>query len=86
VHEMSIALEICRMAEERLGPEALADVVSVGIDVGDDAGIEADNLEFCLQALLATPPFAGATPMLTRCAGDVLRLTYLEVDDERPAH
>ena len=85
MHVLSVALEICRMAEDRLGAEALAGVVAVGVDVGDAAGVEAGNLEFCLQALLAAPPFAGATPVLTRCAGDVLRLSYLEVDDDRPA-
>lgn len=84
MHEMSIALEVCRMTEEQLGREQLADVVEVGLEVGDDAGVEIDNLEFCLEALLSAPPFAGPKLAIARRTGDVLRLSYLEVDDGRP--
>ena len=82
MHEMGIALEVCRMAEERLGRGRLGGVVAVGLDVGDDAGVEVGSLEFCLEALLATPPFAGARPVIRLAPGDALRLTYLEVDDD----
>jgi len=84
VHEMSVALEVCRMAEERLEARQLGQLVSVGLDVGDQAGLEPDNLSFCLETLFAQPPFAGATPVITRVRGDTLRLSYLEVDDDRP--
>jgi Zn finger protein HypA/HybF involved in hydrogenase expression len=82
MHEMSIALEVCRLAEERLGREALPRLVTVGLDVGDGAGVEVLSLKFCLEAALAAPPFAGAKPAITRFAGDVLRLSYLEVEDD----
>lgn len=84
MHEMSVALEVCRMAEAHVGRERLADVVEVGLDVGDDAGVEPGNLEFCLDALLVQPPFRRAKPVLTRRPGDVLRLSYLELDDGVP--
>ena len=84
MHELSIAMEVCRLAEERLGRAALPQLVAVGVEVGDDAGIEPTALEFCLEALLAEPPFTGAKPVLVGAAGDVLRLSYLEVDDGRP--
>ena len=86
MHEMSVALEVCRMAEERLEARQLGQLVTVGLEVGGDAGLEPDNLSFCLEALLAQPPFAGARAEITRVPGDDLRLTYLEVDDERPDH
>lgn len=81
MHELSLALEVCRMAEEQLGRGQLGDLVAVGLEVGDDAGVEVDNLAFCLEALLTQPPFARGKPVIARTAGDVLRLTYLEVDD-----
>lgn len=84
MHEMSVALEVCRMAEERLGRDALGGIVAVGVEVGDDAGVEPENLAFCLEAVLATPPFQGAKPVITRLRGDTLRLSYLEVEDGRP--
>jgi hydrogenase nickel incorporation protein HypA/HybF len=84
MHEMSIAMEVCRMAEDRLGRESLPALVAVGLDVGEDAGVEPENLSFCLEALLAEPPFRGAKPLITRLPGDVLRVSYLEVEDGRP--
>jgi Zn finger protein HypA/HybF involved in hydrogenase expression len=84
MHEMSVALEICRITEEQVGRDALPFVREVGLMVGNDSGVEADNLEFCLEALLAHSPFAGARVAMERSAGDDLRVTYLEVDDDRP--
>lgn len=81
---MSIALEVCRMTEAQVGREALPRVITVGLEVGDDAGVEVDNLAFCLDALLGAPPFGGARLKIARRSGDVLRLDYLEVDDGRP--
>jgi Zn finger protein HypA/HybF involved in hydrogenase expression len=78
MHEMSIALEIARIAEDRLGPAA-SQLVSVAVEVGDAA-----SLEFCLEAVLATPPFCGAKGTVVRTGGDVLQLAYLEVDDGYP--
>ena len=83
MHEMSIALEIARLAENRLGDVA-AQLVTVGVEVGDDAGVEPASLEFCLEAVLATPPFRGAKGTIVRAPGDVLQLAYLEVDDGNP--
>jgi hypothetical protein len=52
--------------------------------VGEQAGIEPDNLTFCLEALLGAPPFGSARPAITRLPGDALRVSYLEVDDGGP--
>jgi Zn finger protein HypA/HybF involved in hydrogenase expression len=86
MHEMSIALEVCRLAEERLGTEGLGRLVSVGVEVGDDAGVEIGSLTFCLEAVLASAPFAGAKPVIERRPGDVLRLSYLEVEEDDGPH
>ena len=82
MHEMSVALEVCRLAGERLGAAAPR-LVAVGVTVGDDAGVEPENLAFCLEALLAEPPFRGASPRVIREPGDALHLSYLEVNDDR---
>ena len=76
-------MEIGRIAEEKLGDRS-PQLVTVAVDVGDDAGVEPANLEFCLEAVFAVPPFTGATPLILRCTGDVLRVSYLEIDDGCP--
>ncbi len=83
MHEMSVALEVCRMAEAHLDSPGVR-LIELGLEVGDEAGLEPENLQFCLEALLAAPPFSGAKAVVRRVAGDVLRLTYLEVDDGGP--
>lgn len=79
-----MALEIRRMAEERLVPEDWPRLVAVGLEVGEASGLEPENLRFCLDAVLREPPFTGARPVIATPPGDALRLTYLEVDDGRP--
>jgi Zn finger protein HypA/HybF involved in hydrogenase expression len=86
MHEMSVAMEICRIAGERLGPDDAALLSEIGVEVGDTSGLEPSSLEFCLEALLSEPPFRGARANIIAGAGDVLRVNYLEVDDERPRH
>ncbi len=81
MHEMGIAQEVCRITRERVGEEGCARVVEVGVEVGDKAGVEPDNLLFWLEILLTESPFAGARPRILRTDGDDLRLSYLEVRD-----
>lgn len=83
MHELSVALEVCRMAEERLGPDARR-LRRVGLVVGDEAGLEPANLSFCLNALLGQPPFGAANAVVNRAPGDALRVEYYEVDDDDP--
>jgi Zn finger protein HypA/HybF involved in hydrogenase expression len=84
MHELSIALEVCRIAEERLGAVGAGALVGLEVEVGSEAGVEPDNLAFCLETLLAEPPFRGAKPRIVRRPGDELYLRSLEVADAGP--
>jgi Zn finger protein HypA/HybF involved in hydrogenase expression len=81
MHEMSVALEVCRVAEAQVGRNRLSEVLTVAVEVGDLAGVEIGNFEFCLETLLAHPPFGRAKPLIERSSGDALRVQYLEVED-----
>lgn len=83
MHELSLAMEVCRVLEGQLSLAQQAQLITVSLEVGTDAPVEMANLQFCLDALLSQPPFAGATVLLTPMAGDDLRVAYLELDDER---
>jgi Zn finger protein HypA/HybF involved in hydrogenase expression len=85
MHELGLALEICRLAQEVVAPVSPARIRGVGVEVGDRANVEPANLEFCLEALLQQPPFGQGKPEITRKPGDDLRLDYVEVDDASPA-
>ncbi|HMV32013.1 MAG: hydrogenase maturation nickel metallochaperone HypA [Gemmatimonadetes bacterium] len=84
MHELSLALEVCRIAEASAAPHPARAVRAVAVEVGEDAGIELENFRFCLEALLSDVPFAGARAELTTLPGTDLRVTHLEVDDGRP--
>lgn len=83
MHELSLALEVCRQAEEVLERGSGGRLTRVAVEVGDDAGIEVENFRFCLEALLSGPPFGGTRAELIRAGGSDLRLTWVEVDDGR---
>lgn len=85
MHELSLALEVGRLVERELR-RAPGRLLRVGVVVGREAGVEPDNLAFCLEAVLAQPPFGGARPVLREVPGDELRLEYLEVDDGGADH
>lgn len=84
MHELSLALEVCRMAGDVLEREGGVAVRSLGVEVGAEAEVELENLRFCLDALLTEPPFLGARAELLTVPGETLRLTFVEVDDGRP--
>jgi len=86
VHEMSLAMEVCRIAEERVGSQDLPLLREVGLRVGLDSGVEPESLEFWLETLLSSPPFGGARVVMDVAEGDDLRVTYLEVEDGDPPH
>ncbi|MDX1624665.1 MAG: hydrogenase/urease maturation nickel metallochaperone HypA [Gemmatimonadota bacterium] len=82
---MSVALEICNLAEEQVGRDALPRIRALGLEVGDRAGVVVANLEFCLETLLERAPYAGAELVIERREGEVLRLSWLDVDEEEDA-
>lgn len=81
MHELSVALEVCRLAEEELGLERLADVRSLAVRVGRESCVERANLEFCLGALLSSPPFECAKAVVRSAPGRDVKLAWMEVDD-----
>ncbi len=85
MHELSLAMDVCRITEEYVGRSSLRLVREVGLEVGDRSGVEFGTFEFCLDSLLSAPPFEGAKARIDRTPGDELRVTYVEVEDGDPS-
>ena len=83
MHDLSLALEVCRRAEEIRAKADAASVTSLGVEVGSHAGVELENFRFCLETLLQDPPFNGTKVELVPVDGEDLRLSWVEVDDGR---
>lgn len=81
MHELSLAVEIGRLVEEKLGAN-LPRCVAVGVEVGTESGVEPSALEFCLEAVFSHPPWQHARPVLTRPPGDIFQVTWFEIEDD----
>ena len=79
-------MEVCRLVEGQLKPAQLPQLVEVGLEVGEASTLEVPNLQFCLDTLFHHSPFAGAAVVIASCPGDDMRVSYLEIDDDRPTH
>lgn len=81
MHELSLAIEIGRLGEERLGA-SVGRCVAVGIELGTESGIEPSALEFCLEAVFSHPPWNRPKPVLERPPGDIFQVTWFEIEDD----
>ena len=80
MHELSLAIEIGRLAEEKLGAQ-VGQCVAVGVEVGTESGVEPSALEFCLEAVFSHPPWNGAKAVLSRPTGDIFQVTWFEIEE-----
>ena len=85
MHELSLANEICNIVEREVQRErgigALAHVTVVAVEVGDQANVEPNSLQFCLDALLSTHPYGRGKAVIEFVSGDDLRVSWFEIDD-----
>ena len=84
MHEMSIALEVARIIEDRIEQTRLPDVVTVCLEVGYEAGVEFGSLQSSLDVVLTSPPYVRGKAEILRVPGDVLRVNQVEIRDDRP--
>jgi hydrogenase nickel incorporation protein HypA/HybF len=65
MHEMSLAVSIVEQTREAAAREGAARILEVEIEVGCLAGVLADSLLFCLEAVGASDGLAGTTFRIT---------------------
>jgi len=75
MHELSLAHSIFELVQEHVPRERGPEVRTVRVRVGDMAGVIADSLAFCFDAIVAGTPYASArlliepVPPTYRCTG-----------------
>lgn len=60
MHELSLARGVVELVEEHVPAERRADVRAVRLRAGALAGVVADSLQFCFEAVVAGTPLAAA--------------------------
>jgi hydrogenase nickel incorporation protein HypA/HybF len=53
MHEMSLALEVRSICEQELAQLPETRITALGVEVGAFSGVEVDNLQFCLEVVMA---------------------------------
>ena len=88
MHELSLANEICNIVEREVsqgsGLAALSQVTVVCVEIGEQANVERNSLQFCLDALLGAHPFGQGRAELVTVSGDDLQVAWFELDDLAP--
>jgi hydrogenase nickel incorporation protein HypA/HybF len=81
MHELGCAEGIFEIVRRYVPlPQAPA-VREVRVRVGDGAGVLADSLAFCFEAIVAGTPWASARLLIEPAAGRDLQIVDLELDD-----
>jgi hydrogenase nickel incorporation protein HypA/HybF len=80
VHELGIAGALIAAVEAEASRRRPARVVRAGVRIGQLAGVDAEALRFCVEALVEATPLETMALDIELAAGDELDLTYLEVD------
>lgn len=81
MHELSIAHGIFEIVAEHAPPPRASAVRDVRVRVGSEAGVLADSLEFCFEAIVAGTPWAAARLAVLPTDGRDLQVVDIEIDD-----
>jgi hydrogenase nickel incorporation protein HypA/HybF len=81
MHEMGIAQSILSSAEAVLSGRPGARLLSVGLRIGDWAGVDAGSLRFCFEALTKGTSGEGAALEIEAPGrSDALEIAYFELE------
>jgi hydrogenase nickel incorporation protein HypA/HybF len=83
MHEMGIASSVLDAVHKELERYPGQRATKVGVRVGEFAGVDAESLRFCFEALVKDSPLAPLLLEIETPDGDELDLSFLELDDER---
>jgi hydrogenase nickel incorporation protein HypA/HybF len=81
MHEMGIASSILTAVEKELLRYPGHRAAKVAVRIGEFAGVDAESLRFCFDAIVKGSPFAPLELTIEASNGDELDLASLELDE-----
>ena len=87
MHEMGIACSVIEAVQKEMERYPRKRVVKVGLRIGALAGVDAESLRFCFEAITkgSSPARRGLPLDIELCASDELEMAHLELEDEEEA-
>jgi hydrogenase nickel incorporation protein HypA/HybF len=81
MHEMGIAGSVIDAVHKELRQYPGQRVTKIALRVGKFAGVDAESVRFCFEALVKDTPLAPLMLEIETPDGDELDLAYLELED-----
>ncbi len=81
MHEMGIASSIIEAVEKELLLYPGHRAAKVDVRIGEFAGVDAESLRFCFEAIVKDTPFASLQLGIVAGRGDELDLGFMELEE-----
>ena len=84
MHEMGIASSVLETVHRELhcpGVNRAERAVTVGLRIGELAGVDSESLRFCFEALTKGTEFESLELEIERTDNDDLSIAFIELDD-----
>lgn len=81
MHEMGIASSVLKAVGKELERYPSQRAVKVGLRIGPFAGVEAESLRFCFEALVKDTEFEPLELQIEPGGADELDFAFLELED-----
>jgi hydrogenase nickel incorporation protein HypA/HybF len=81
MHEMGIASSVLEAVEREVHRYPRHRAAKVGLRLGEFAGVDAESLRFCFEALVKDSPFDPLELEIERASRDELDLAFVELEE-----
>lgn len=81
MHEMGIAASVIEAVEREMTGYPGRRAAKVGLRVGELAGVDAESVRFCFEALVRGTQLSPLELAVEACKGDELDFHYLELEE-----
>ncbi len=81
MHELSLASSVLEAVAKELRSRPGCHATRICLRIGDYAGVDADSLQFCFDALVKDTLLEPLECLIDRAAGDELDIAWIELEE-----